>query len=71
MITRPLEKSPSTRPRAASATLDPTWLLSSNIGCRLHLGAGIDVQGLPWPTRHPLTVLAQPLEQPSSNQESP
>jgi glycolate oxidase iron-sulfur subunit len=45
--------------------------LSSNIGCRLHLGAGIDAQGLPWPTRHPLTLLAQQLEQPPSNQESP
>jgi glycolate oxidase iron-sulfur subunit len=54
-----------------AAALDPQLLLSSNIGCRLHLGAGIDAQGLPWPTRHPLTLLAQQLEQPPSNQESP
>jgi Fe-S oxidoreductase len=54
-----------------AATLDPQLLLSSNIGCRLHLAAGIDAQGLPWPTRHPLTLLAQQLEQPPSNQESP
>jgi glycolate oxidase iron-sulfur subunit len=54
-----------------AATLDPQLLLSSNIGCRLHLGAGIDAQGLPWPTRHPLTLLAQQLEQPPPNQESP
>lgn len=44
-----------------AATLDPQLLLSSNIGCRLHLAAGIDAQGLPWPTRHPLTLLAQQL----------
>jgi glycolate oxidase iron-sulfur subunit len=43
------------------ATLDPQQLLSSNIGCRLHLAAGIDAQGLHWPTRHPLTLLAQQL----------
>ncbi|WP_254423817.1 (Fe-S)-binding protein [Rhodanobacter sp. C03] len=42
-------------------TLDPQQLLSSNIGCRLHLAAGIDAQGLHWPTRHPLTLLAQQL----------
>jgi glycolate oxidase iron-sulfur subunit len=42
-----------------AATLDPQQLLSSNIGCRLHLAAGIDAQGLQWPTRHPLTLLAQ------------
>ncbi len=53
------------------ATLDPQLLLSSNIGCRLHLAAGIGAQGLPWPTRHPLTLLAQQLEHSPSNQESP
>ena len=42
-------------------TLDPQLLLSSNIGCRLHLAAGIDAKGLHWPTRHPLTLLAQQL----------
>ncbi|OOG43256.1 hypothetical protein B0E51_00045 [Rhodanobacter sp. C05] len=44
-----------------AATLDPQQLLSSNIGCRLHLAVGIDAQGLHWPTRHPLTLLAQQL----------
>jgi glycolate oxidase iron-sulfur subunit len=44
-----------------AATLDPQLLLSSNIGCRLHLAAGIDAQGLAWSTRHPLTLLAQQL----------
>lgn len=45
-----------------AATLDPQLLLSSNIGCRLHLAAGIDAQGLAWPTMHPLTLLARQLE---------
>jgi len=53
------------------ATLDPQQLLSSNIGCRLHLAAGIDAQGLRWPTRHPLTLLAQQLINPKLDQVSP
>ncbi|MHB1057385.1 MAG: (Fe-S)-binding protein [Rhodanobacter sp.] len=44
-----------------AAALDPQLLLSSNIGCRLHLAAGIDAQGLAWPTRHPLALLADQL----------
>lgn len=38
--------------------LDPQRLLSSNIGCRLHLGAAIGTL----PSQHPLTLLAQQLE---------
>ncbi len=45
-----------------AATLEPQQLLSSNIGCRLHLDAGIAQQGLRWPSQHPLTLLAQQLE---------
>jgi glycolate oxidase iron-sulfur subunit len=45
-----------------AATLEPQRLLSSNIGCRLHLATGIDQQGLRWPSQHPLTLLAQQLE---------
>lgn len=45
-----------------AATLEPQRLLSSNIGCRLHLDAGIERQGLSWPSQHPLTLLAQQLE---------
>jgi len=45
-----------------AATLEPQQLLSSNIGCRLHLAAGIEQQGLRWSSEHPLTLLAQQLE---------
>lgn len=44
------------------ATLAPQGLLSSNIGCRLHLDAGIAEQGLRWPSQHPLTLLAEQLD---------
>jgi len=44
------------------ARLAPEQVLSSNIGCRLHLAAGMDAQGSPWPAMHPLTLLAQQLE---------
>lgn len=39
--------------------LDVQWLLSSNIGCRLHLAAGLDERASALPTMHPLTLLAQ------------
>jgi glycolate oxidase iron-sulfur subunit len=42
------------------ATLAPARVLSSNIGCRLHLAAGDDAT--PWITQHPLSLLAQQLE---------
>lgn len=42
------------------AALAPARLLSSNIGCRLHLAAGGDA--VPWTTQHPLSLLAQQLE---------
>lgn len=44
------------------AALAPTLLLSSNIGCRLHLAAGMDGAGRSWPHQHPLVLLAQQLE---------
>lgn len=42
------------------ATLAPARLLSSNIGCRLHLAAGDNAAH--WITQHPLSLLAQQLE---------
>jgi glycolate oxidase iron-sulfur subunit len=44
------------------AILAPQQVLSSNIGCRLHLAAGMDEHGRHWPHQHPLTLLAQQLE---------
>jgi glycolate oxidase iron-sulfur subunit len=43
-------------------TLDVQLLLSSNIGCRLHLAAGFAEQASTLPTLHPLTLLAQQWE---------
>lgn len=54
-----------------AATLDPQQLLSSNIGCRLHLAAGIDAQRLQWPSLHPLSLLARQLQPTPSPQEHP
>jgi glycolate oxidase iron-sulfur subunit len=51
------------------ADLAPQLLLSSNIGCRLHLAAGMAESGQAWPHLHPLTLLAQQLE--SAPSESP
>ncbi|HEV2621035.1 MAG TPA: (Fe-S)-binding protein [Frateuria sp.] len=42
-------------------TLAPQWVLSSNIGCRLHLAAGMAELGRAVPTMHPLALLAQQL----------
>jgi glycolate oxidase iron-sulfur subunit len=44
---------------AHMTTLDVQGLLSSNIGCRLHLAAGLEEKSLALPTLHPLTLLAQ------------
>ena len=54
-----------------AATLEPQQLLSSNIGCRLHLAAGIEQQGLRWPSQHPLVLLARQLEHMPLKQERP
>ena len=44
------------------ASLAAQQVLSSNIGCRLHLAAGMDEAGQHAPPMHPLTLLAQQLE---------
>lgn len=45
----------------AIAALAPQALLSSNIGCRLHLAAGLAEQDIAVPTLHPLVLLARQL----------
>jgi glycolate oxidase iron-sulfur subunit len=47
---------------SAVHTRDVQRLLSSNIGCRLHLAAGLAEQASTLPTMHPLTLLAQQWE---------
>jgi glycolate oxidase iron-sulfur subunit len=42
--------------------LAPQALLSSNIGCRMHLAAGLAEQDDPLTTMHPLSLLARQLE---------
>jgi glycolate oxidase iron-sulfur subunit len=40
----------------------PDLLLTANIGCRLHLGAGLRERGTPIGIQHPLVLLAQQLQ---------
>lgn len=40
----------------------PPLLLTANIGCRLHLGAGLQERGTPIEVQHPLMLLAQQLK---------
>ncbi|MEN6540042.1 MAG: (Fe-S)-binding protein, partial [Mizugakiibacter sp.] len=47
-----------------AAALAPRRLLSGNIGCRLHLEAGLRERGAALPVEHPLTLLARQLESP-------
>ena len=42
----------------------PNLLLTSNIGCRIHLGNGLRQRGRAVPVLHPITLLAQQLETP-------
>src|SRR5690348_2377731 len=40
----------------------PPLLLTANIGCRLHMGAGLQERGTPMEVQHPLMLLAQQLQ---------
>ena len=37
----------------------PAVVFTTNIGCRLYLGAGLQANGIPIPVRHPITLLAE------------
>ena len=41
---------------------EPELLLTTNIGCRIHLGNGLRQRAAAIPVRHPLALLAQQLE---------
>lgn len=45
-----------------AAALRPDLLVTTNIGCRIHLGNGLHERGAAIPVRHPLALLAQQLE---------
>ncbi|NCT67692.1 MAG: (Fe-S)-binding protein [Rhodanobacteraceae bacterium] len=49
-----------------AAALAPDLLLTTNIGCRLHLGNGLRQRDAAVPVRHPLALLAQQLENAAS-----
>lgn len=42
--------------------LDPALVLTTNIGCRIHLQAGLRARGSPIEVRHPIMLLADALE---------
>ena len=45
--------------------LAPDLLLTTNIGCRIHLGNGLRERGVRIPVLHPLVLLAQQLDNPA------
>jgi glycolate oxidase iron-sulfur subunit len=45
-----------------TATLRPDLLLTTNVGCRIHLGIGLRERAAAVPVRHPLVLLAEQLE---------
>jgi glycolate oxidase iron-sulfur subunit len=46
--------------------LEPDLLLTTNIGCRIHLGNGLRERAVRIPVLHPLALLAQQLENPAA-----
>jgi glycolate oxidase iron-sulfur subunit len=47
---------------AQTAALEPDLLLTTNIGCRIHLGNGLRESGSPLEVMHPLALLARQLD---------
>ncbi len=50
----------------AIASLNPDFLVTTNIGCTLHLAQGLGERGMNTEVLHPLTLLARQLDQTSS-----
>lgn len=51
---------------AQAAALAPALLLTTNIGCRMHLGTGLRQRDAAIPVLHPLALLARQLENPQA-----
>ncbi|MBO9664434.1 (Fe-S)-binding protein [Dokdonella sp.] len=49
-----------------AAALQPDMILTTNVGCRLHLGNGLRERAAPLPLRHPLALLAEQLDNSAS-----
>lgn len=63
MLTRPANAAALRQPKLdAVVKQQPQLLLSNNIGCALHLAAGLKEQGIEVEVMHPVVVLAQSLE---------
>jgi glycolate oxidase iron-sulfur subunit len=45
-----------------AAALRPDVILTTNVGCRIHLGIGLRERAAPVPLRHPLVLLAEQLD---------
>ncbi|MBD3671499.1 MAG: (Fe-S)-binding protein [Gammaproteobacteria bacterium] len=62
MISQPEQADALLTPKLAAARdMDVTYLVSTNIGCALHLAAGLREQGQEIEVLHPLTLLARQL----------
>lgn len=62
MLTHPEQANALRQPKInALASLDVDYLASTNIGCALHLAAGVREQGLAIEVVHPVTLLARQL----------
>lgn len=60
MLTAPQAADALLQPKLDGATrLQPDYILSSNIGCSLHLGAGLRRAGQTIPVLHPMSLLAR------------
>ena len=70
-ITQPLMADALAKTKVdAVAQVQPLYLLSSNVGCAMHLAAALRRDGLTVPVRHPLELLAESLAPPQAGSAS-